>query len=1430
MPEPSQTPQPRPPPREYLLTVRREAEGLTAHWDQGNPFPLPLPLDKRDLDELAWYLERYCEFPGAGDRARAAALERRLTDWGLALWQALFPGGEQNAVYAGIRDHLHQAGPEPRRVLLTLASDQPDFLIRPWEMLRDPRGPLALRGLTLRRRLLRRDEGPAPVPASLPLRLLLIVSRPEDTGFIDPRTSTRPVLAALAGLARCDPPRVVIDFCEPPTFAALGDRLAAARRAGAPYHLVHFDGHGQYYPLTGVGALCFERPDRKTDLIEGPRLADLLSRLQVPLVLLEACRGAQVSDRPVFGALAPALLQGGVGSVIAFSHSVHVAAATLACERLYQGLVAGLTIGESLDEARAALLTNRARWLTPGPDPETVDLQDWIIPQLYQGGADPALVPPPGSAAPPCGESPRDDLALPGFPPAPRYRFQGRARELLDLERILQHHSGVLLHAGGGMGKTALAREAAHWWLRTGRFDRALFHSFEQGAGAEAVVRLLGESLGGDGFAALGPDQQWAQAVRLFRGHRVLLVWDNFESMLPSFARPDPDAPVGSAARTDSREDPASAAGADHGSGGLGAGGPVGSAVRTESREDPASAARTESGSGGLGAGGGPHSGPYSAGNGPHSGPYGAGTGPHGGPDASDTAARADLERLYRELTDGDTAPRHGGRLLVTCRPRETGLAGIRELRLRGLARPDALHLLRGIVERKEIDLERPGWERLEIEELLDRLEDHPLSIELIAPHLQDLRPRTIREELAGRLDQFQDQSRAEGRNRSLLASLDFSRRHLSPAAREALPWLGWFEGGMFERFFLNFSQVPEAHWSGLRAELTATALLRVEDLPQFNTPYLKLHPTLAEAAAPATGDAELAGRFIDCYLGVGGMVDGMLRGSEPAGGMAIMGLEQSNLRRAMTLAFKGGRHREGGALADTLRGYLERAGRLRERDRLTAWVRGQMPLDRLDGATCAAIRQQAWTLFTQGQAREALEAVQDLERRLEAGGLEDGDPPFQLAIARNYRGRILLNAGRPDLALEPLGQSIAAWRAFGDGQRANLSATLGELANALSALGRYDQALAVADEALAIDRPLGNHHAVAVDLGRTAAILRAAGCHGEAEARYGEALGAAGRVGDLELQGAFLQHLGGLQRQMGRAAESTDTLRRALRSFQQSSNRGGEMQTCDLLGSAEMDLGRLDPAEAWYRKALDLARGLGDQRQTGITRQNLGILYQVRAAALPETAAAAPERDRLLAAAVTEIEASLAIWQAMGNRLGAASSHAQLGILHRLRGDLDRAETQAHQALAIRESLDHLDAWKDYANLAEIARARGDTSAAADWQSKADAKRAEAKRRAAGPAADAGDPAAAPDRRLMEALLALAQSVHQARTQHRAPEPDTAEALAQLAGLPDPLGAFGRFLQALARGEDPPPPPGLPEPLAQVAAALLEALAGAPP
>ncbi len=104
--------------------------------------------------------------------------------------------------------------------------------------------------------------------------------------------------------------------------------------------------------------------------------------------MLEACRSSALSDRPIFGSVAPALLESGVGSVIAFSHSVHIEASRLLVERFYKELADGLTVGQALEEARSRLRAEPKRWLSLGPDPETIELQDWFIPQLYQVGPD----------------------------------------------------------------------------------------------------------------------------------------------------------------------------------------------------------------------------------------------------------------------------------------------------------------------------------------------------------------------------------------------------------------------------------------------------------------------------------------------------------------------------------------------------------------------------------------------------------------------------------------------------------------------------------------------------------------------------------------------------------------------------------------------------------------------------------------------------------------------------------------------------------------------------------------------------------------------------------------------------------------------------------------------------------------------------------
>jgi hypothetical protein len=154
----------------------------------------------------------------------------------------------------------------------------------------------------------------------------------------------------------------------------------------------------------------------------------------------------------------------------------------------------------------------------------------------------------------------------------------------------------------GGMGKTSLAREAAHWWHRIGlRPGGAAFFSFETRQGADRAVAAFVSYVEGDAFVPGSPDALWERAVAAFRTRDVLWVWDNFESTLPQYQK-----------------------------------GKDASLVFPEEERDR-------------------------------------------------------VAKLFRELTGGK--PR--GWLVVTCRPDETGLAGIAEIDLGGLAKSDALAMAR---------------------------------------------------------------------------------------------------------------------------------------------------------------------------------------------------------------------------------------------------------------------------------------------------------------------------------------------------------------------------------------------------------------------------------------------------------------------------------------------------------------------------------------------------------------------------------------------------------------------------------------------------------------------------------------------------------------------------------------------------------------
>ncbi len=446
---------------------------------------------------------------------------------------------------------------------------------------------------------------------------------------------------------------------------------------------------------------------------------------------------------------------------------------------------------------------------------------------------------------------------------------------------------------------------------------------------------------------------------------------------------------------------------------------------------------------------------------------------------------------------------------------------------------------------------------------------------------------------------------------------------------------------------------------------------------------------------------------------------------------MTLVAREEGNLRAAIRRAFQRGERQVAWRMADTLRGYLGRAGRLRERDALATWVRKQWPVDtKLDEAACAVIRQHAESRFTQSQMVEAVRAIQDLIDRLEDDGLaDDEDPGFQLALSYHYLGRIYVNASQSDLALEPLNRAIAYFERLGDPQRGNLAAALGNLADAQRDQGYLDTALQTAERVLEINRQLGHDFAIGGDLGRIARILTKQQRYTEAESRYAEALCAAQDTGDLQLQAIALHQLGILKDTLGQHDQAIELYKRSLNLFQHAGDPRSEIKTYDLLGTAEQHRGQLDAAEAWYHRSRELAKRLDDKWMLAVTAQNLGILFQVRALQAEDPAV----RATLLGQAIGFVEECLAAMLEQKDTVSAAGSYSQLGVLHGLLGNPKRAEKYLLQGLDIYESLDLPDAYRNYADLARIAHDRGDAEAAARWQAKYEAKVAELKQRRRG-------------------------------------------------------------------------------------------------
>ncbi len=548
--------------RAMATLVYEPAQTGARHVESLRRYSFTAPLGPIETADLRWYLESYYLWPVGVFQERAAGIEKKLPAWGEDLFKAAL---DAEAARKPLAAWQHAANGAERRFSVQVDHELPEGAVEeaqaaareaatellglPWELLHDGdawlfQGRDAVR---VRRRLPNRKEQPAR-PTALPLRILALSPRPETAGYFDHRSSAKPLTEAVESLGAL----VRLTVLQPPTYAELEKALQAAADRGEPFDVVHFDGHGIYDRRQGLGGLCFEaldgeRPDeRPLDRVYADRLAGLFRRHRIPLVFLDACQTA-VEEKPT-ASVAARLLDEGVTSVVAMSHSVLVETARRFVEAFYAELARGARVGRAMLAGQQALFADPRRGKILGAG--ELQLQDWFVTVLYQEEQDPQLL----TRIPPQQiqqlEAEKRRLSLGALPEPPEHAFQGRSRELLALERLLHREPWAVVRGTGGQGKTTLAVELARWLTRTARFTRAAFVSLEHHRHAQAVLDTLGHQLLPDGatysvaqFPSL--EEALKPVERALRDQPTILVLDNCESILPERGGPaDPTDPT----------------------------------------------------------------------------------------------------------------------------------------------------------------------------------------------------------------------------------------------------------------------------------------------------------------------------------------------------------------------------------------------------------------------------------------------------------------------------------------------------------------------------------------------------------------------------------------------------------------------------------------------------------------------------------------------------------------------------------------------------------------------------------------------------------------------------------------------------------------------------------------------------------------------
>jgi tetratricopeptide (TPR) repeat protein len=559
-----------------------------------------------------------------------------------------------------------------------------------------------------------------------------------------------------------------------------------------------------------------------------------------------------------------------------------------------------------------------------------------------------------------------------------------------------------------------------------------------------------------------------------------------------------------------------------------------------------------------------------------------------------------DAATLSEILELCDNWSRRGGtRLIVTSRESLSGQLAGNHLPVGRLDRRAALALAASWLKRDENEED--------VAELVELIGCHARSVVLVGSALAELGLQASRENLLTAMTHLARIS--DHRERSLIASVKLSLDRLPPEQRNLARFLGVFRGGASSDALQLFFGAPKEAVNTFAGALSRVGLAEVVD-----GVFLHWDPALGavvDAELPDSDRETAKAAFLSTYWRIAEFLDKDTQENAILSS-SLATHESPNLLRALDQLRETGDFANTATMAARLENVLRSTATNRTMNRISSIrAAAACQLQIWDGSRFEIERAAVNELLESDRMADAVAAARHLLNRAQEAGVDAyPEAPRDIAVAQYTIGIALRRAGQLEAAVSTLEEARALFQSLASQghkrSRYHAYVALGEIATALLALNRLEEAEHAMREALRLARTLGDQRNEAVELQRLARVYRSQGRLLDARDMFQQAHDLFDKLRERSSVGAVLHELGSLYRIERQWKQAEETLLRAYRVRVAETDRYGEALTLAELGSLYYGMHSLEKSVEFYSDAAKMFQDLNAGRIEGIVRTDL--------------------------------------------------------------------------------------------------------------------------------------------------------------------------------------------------------------------------------